>query len=318
MRMHSIFGWALFPAFFLLTGSLLAAAPVAISDCDTTITEPGKYSLVNDLYCEPGVRPIKILASDVMLNLRRHSINCAAGDRSGVVVGDDEDPEVFSNVRISNGSINGCAVGVLLWFTDGARLMKMSFSNSTESGVTLVEAQNNVIKNNQFEGDFWAINSYEGTGNQFSHNTVRYSIIGIDLYGEVDSRITCNAVDQGYYTVSLGPSGPLPSSGNLVRGNLVTDSFLGIAMFGYGTPDGGLIAPQSVDNLIHANIATGNWWDLAEILYNPNTEGLFVEPGAECSNTWKNNQFDWQLAPPDCIGSPVVLDEVCAFAEDED
>jgi hypothetical protein len=310
--------WISLPALMLAAATVLAGPPQAVSECDTYITEPGKYSLVNDLYCDPGVRPVKILASDVMFDLGGHSINCAVGDRSGVVVGDDMDPEVFTNVRIRNGAVNGCAVGVLLWFTDGAQVTKMSFSGSTESGVTLVEAQNNVIMNNQFEGDFWAINSYAGTGNRYSHNTVHFSVIGIDLYGETDSRITCNTVGQGFYTLSLGPSGPLPSSGNLVRGNLVTDSFLGIAMVGYGTPDGGLIAPQSIDNLIHANIATGNWWDMAEVLYNPFTDELFVEPGAVCANTWKNNQFDWPLGPPDCIGTPIDLDEVCALEGDDD
>jgi hypothetical protein len=250
--------WISLPALMLAAATVLAGPPQAVSECDTYITEPGKYWLVNDLYCDPGVRPIKILASDVTLDLGGHSINCAVGDRSGVVVGDDMDPEIFSNVRVSNGSINGCAVGVLLWFTDSARVTKVSFSGSTSSGVTLVEAQNNVIRNNEFVGDFWAINSYAGTGNQYSHNTIRYSVIGIDMYAETDSRITCNTVDRGYYTLSLGPYGPWPSSGNLVRGNLVTGSFLGIAMVGYGTPEGGVTDPQSIDNLIHANVATGN------------------------------------------------------------
>jgi hypothetical protein len=310
--------WISLPALMLAAATVLAGPPQAVSECGSYITEPGKYLLANDLFCDPGVTPIKILASDVMLDLRGHSINCAVGDRSGVVVGDDGDQEVFSNVRITNGSINGCGVGALLWFTDGARVTKMSFSGSIESGVTLVEAQNNVIKNNEFWGDFWAINSYASTGNSYSHNTIRYSVVGIDLYAETDSRITCNTVDQGYFTLSLGPYGPWPSSGNLVRGNLVTGSFLGIAMVGYGTPDDGVTDPQSIDNLIHANVATGNWWDMAEALYNPYTDELFVEPGAACANTWKNNQFYWSLGPPDCIGTPIDLDEVCAFEGDDD
>ena len=40
------------------------------------------------------------------------------------------DPEIFSRLRVSNGLFNGCAVGGLLWFTDGARVTKMSFSGS--------------------------------------------------------------------------------------------------------------------------------------------------------------------------------------------
>ena len=310
--------WIFLPALILAATTTLAGPPQAVSECDSYITEPGKYWLVNDLYCDPGVRPVKILASDVMFDLAGHSINCAVGDRSGIVVGDDMVPEVFSNVRIRNGSINGCAVGALLWFTDGARVTNMSFSGNSESGVTLVEAQNNIIQNNQFEGDFWAISSYAGTGNRYSHNAVRYSVIGIEMYGETDSRITCNSVDQGYFSLTLGPSGPMPSSGNLVRGNLVTGSYLGIVMAGIGTPEDGLFQPQSTDNLIHANIAMGNWWDMAEVIYDPFADDVFVEPGAACQNTWKNNQFYWSLGPPDCFGVPVDLDEVCAMGGDDD
>lgn len=311
------------PALMLAAATAIAGPPQAISECGSTITEPGKYRLVNDLFCDPGVGPIQILASNVMLDLGGHNITCATGDRSGVVVGDDMDPETFTNVRISNGSVNGCGVGVLLWFTNGARVTKMSFNGNLESAVTLVVADNNVIKNNEFNGDFWAINSYLGTGNWYSHNTILHSVIGIDLYAETGSRITCNTVDQGYYTLSLGPYGPTPSSRNLVRGNLVTDSFLGIAMVGNGTFDDStgdfvLIGPQSTDNLIHANIATGNWWDMAEAMYDPYYDYVFVEPGAECQNTWKNNQFVWPLGPPDCIGTPIDLDEVCALEGGDD
>lgn len=317
MKSRGNYLWMSLPALMLVAVTALAGPPQAVSECDTFINAPGKYMVVNDLNCAPGVRGIKILASNVMLDLGGHSITCGSGERSGVVVGDDLEPEIFRNVRISNGSVNGCGVGVLLWFTDGARISKMSFNGNLESAVTLIEAENNVIKNNEFDGDFWAINSYEGTGNRYSHNTVRHSIVGIDLYAETDSRITCNTVDQGFYTLTLGPLGSMPSSANLVRGNLVTDSFWGIAMVGYGTPEGGLIAPQSTDNLIHANIATGNWWDMIEAIYNPFEDDLFIEPGAVCKNTWKNNQFDWPLGPPECIGTPLDLNDVCALDDDD-
>lgn len=317
MKMHSKFGWTLVLVLLFTSGAVCAKPPTAVSDCDTYITEPGKYRLINDLDCDPGVRPVKILASDVAFDLRGHVISCAVGDRSGVVVGDDLEPEVFSNVRVSNGSINGCAVGVLLWFTEGARVTNISFNNSAESGVTLVEAENSAITKNRFEGDFWAINSYTGVGNRFSHNTVHASVIGIDMYGETDSHITCNRIGHGYYSLSLGPYGQTPSSGNLVRGNLITDSFLGILLYGVGTPDGGLMQPRSADNLIHVNIAAGNGWDMLEVLYDPIADELYPEPGGVCQNTWKNNYFVWSDGPSDCIGIPKELDEVCAMdAED--
>ena len=75
--------WIFLPALILAATTTLAGPPQAVSECDSYITEPGKYWLVNDLYCDPGVRPVKILASDVMFDLAGHSINCAVGDRSG-------------------------------------------------------------------------------------------------------------------------------------------------------------------------------------------------------------------------------------------
>ena len=317
MNMKSMLGWTMVPAVLLASGVVFAKPPMAITHCDSYITKPGKYWLANDLACDPGVRPVKILSSDVSLDLRGHSISCAAGDRSGVVVGDNMEPEVFSNVRISNGSVNGCAVGVLLWFTDGARVTKMSFSDSTESGITLVEAAGNFIRKNDFDGDFWAITSYGGTGNQISHNTVHNSFAGIDFYGETDSRIACNYVEYGLYALSFGPLGQTASSGNLVRGNRVTGNFLGITLYGVGTPDEGLFEPRAMDNLVHANSATGNWWDMLEAMYNPYTDDLYEETDAACQNTWKNNQFDYWVGPVDCSVTAVELDEVCALDFDD-
>lgn len=316
MKMRVNYFWLSLPLLFLVAGSVLAGhkqeAPMDVTECETVITQTGEYTVVNDLVCVPGEMAIQILASDVKLDLKRHTISCGSFERSGVIVGDSNNPEIFSNVHISNGTVTGCGVGVLLWFTDGTRVTKMLLRDNGESGVTLIEAENNVIRNNSFEGGFWAINSYESSGNSFHHNTIRYSTLGIDLYAEIDSRITCNAIDKGYYSLSLGPLGATASTGNVVRGNRVTDNFLGIGMFGIGTPEDGIFQPMSADNLIHRNMATGNWLDMVEAIYNPDTDGLFVPPGAECQNMWKRNRFDTELGPPDCIGTPVEIKEVCA------
>jgi hypothetical protein len=321
MNFYRNYIWTFLPALVLAAGTVLAGPPQPVSECGIYITEPGKYKVVNDLACGPSEGGIRILASNVMLDLGGHTLSCDLSGIPyvGVVVGDDLDPEVFSNVRISNGTVTGCGVGVLLWFTDGARVTKMSLIDNVESAVTVVETVNNVIKNNEIEGGEWAINSYRSNGNSFDHNTIRYSLYGIDLYGETDSRVSCNTIDQGFYTLSLGSSGPTPSSGNLIRGNLVTDSFMGILIYASGTPEDGLFDPLSTDNLVHANIAQGNWFaDLTEAIYNPFIDDFYVEPGAGCQNTWKNNQFNTQFGPPGCIGEPVDLDDICAPDEDDD
>ncbi|MGD8681895.1 MAG: right-handed parallel beta-helix repeat-containing protein [Lysobacterales bacterium] len=330
MKLRTKYFWTTLPILLLVTGTSIAAPnradpeygdPNYVTGCGTVITEPGKYMVVNDLACGPSEGGIRILASDVSLNLGGFALSCdlSGNPYSGVVVGDDMNPEVYGNIRISNGTVTGCGVGVLIWFADGVRVTKMSLIDNPESAVTVVEAMNIVVKHNAIEGGAWAINSYESSGNSFDHNTIHYSAYGIDMYGETDSRVMCNTVDQGFYTLSLGPYGSTPSSGNLIRGNRVTNSYLGIGLFGGGTPEDGLIFPQSMDNLVHANISQGNWLaDVVEVLYDVNTYDIFLDPGVSCMNTWKNNQFDWSVGPPGCIGEPVDLDEICAMEEDDD
>lgn len=320
MKFHRNYIWTFLPALVLAAGTVLAGPPQPISECGTQITEPGKYLVVNDLTCGPSEGGITILASNVMLNLGGHTLTCDLSGipYSGVVVGDNLDPKVFSKVRISNGAVTGCGVGVLLWFTDGARVTKMLLSGNEESGVTLVKAKNNVIKKNTFEGGFWAIYSWAGTGNSYDHNTVRHTFVGIDLYAETDSHITCNAANENYYTFGLNPSGPMPSSGNLVRGNQFTNGVLGLGLVGFGTPPDNLEEPIPTDNLVHANIVLGNVLDITESIYFWADDTNFLLPDAECNNMWKNNMFATQFGPEGCIGTPVVLEDVCAMDEDDD
>jgi len=317
MKKHGNNFLILLPILLLVAGTVMAGPPQIISECGTIITDPGKYKVVNNLACVPGEMGIKILASDVMLDLRGHTISCETPERSGVIVGDDGDPEVFSNVRISNGTVSGCGVGVLLFFTDGARITKMSLIENAESGITLVEAENNVIRKNLFEGGFWAINSFVGGGNWFGHNTVRHTFVGIDLYAETDSRITCNTANENFYAFGLNPFGSMPSYGNLVRGNQFTNGTLGMGLIGVGEPPDDLEEPMSTDNLVHANVATGNWLDVTESIYSYTLDDFFLLPNAECHNLWKNNMFGSQYGPENCIGPAVVLEDVCATEDDD-
>ncbi len=325
MKKHGNYFLIFLPILLLVAGSVLAGpkhkAPKNVTECGTIIAGPGKYKVVNDLACDPGEMGIKILASDVKLDLRGHTISCDTPERSGVIVGDFGDPEVFSNVRISNGTVSGCGVGVLLIFTDGARITKMSLIENAESGITLVEAENNVIKKNLIEGgfvSFWAINSFAGGGNWFGHNTVRHTLAGIDLYAETDSRITCNAANENFYAFGLNPLGPTPSSGNLVRGNQFTNGALGMGLIGVGEPPDVLEEPMSTDNLVHANVAIGNrLFDVTESIYSYTLDDFFLLPDAECHNMWKNNMFGTQYGPENCIGPPVVLEDVCATEDDD-
>lgn len=57
----------------LLLSAVSAQAQHEVTTCGQTITEPGEWNLVNDLYCV-GVDAITVSASDVKLNLNNHRI----------------------------------------------------------------------------------------------------------------------------------------------------------------------------------------------------------------------------------------------------
>jgi len=318
MKIRGSYLWLSLPALLLAAGSVLAG-PRLITECGAVITRPGNYKLLNDLSCPPNTQGINIEASNVTLDLRGHTIACDAfGDAKvgAVIIGSETDPQI-KNVRVSHGAVTGCDDGILLWGTQNVKVQNMSFHSNVESAVTLLAAEDTIVMHNEFVGDYWSIRSYWGSGNRFNHNSIIYSVVGMDFYAETGSQVTCNDVEKTAYSISFGPLEQDASMGNVVRGNRVNDNYLGIALFGYGTPDE-LMGPQSSDNLVRGNIATGNdFADLAEVIYDDFYE-IFIQPGAVCQNYWERNQFGTQLGPQECISEPVVLNDVCApHADDE-
>jgi hypothetical protein len=299
--------WLCVPALLLATGTALAGSRY-VTECGTVITKPGNYKVQNDLSCLPDVSAIEINASNVKLDLKGHTLSCDASgaEKVGAVLVGWTASEPIEKVRISNGTVTGCDDGILLWGTRDVSVTDMAFSGNLEGAITLVVAEKTVIMHNRFEGDYISIRSFGGLDNHISYNSITYSFTGIDLYSETGSLISCNVLDQNYYGVGLGPlfdsPDDLPGSGNIVLGNQVNNGLMGILVYGIGTP-AGVTDPQSVDNLLQNNSATGNWFvDLAEVIYDPYADEVFVEDGAACQNKWKRNLFDTQMGPYDCIG----------------
>jgi hypothetical protein len=342
MKFRGIINYSLMPALVLAAGSVMAA-PTEITVCNTYITEPGNYRLVNDLVdCisdeEAGLsNGINILVSDVTLDLGGHTIQCDATTSpdlvAGVMVGWWLNPVVtapLENVRVHNGTIMGCHDGVLLSKTIGARVTRMAFQYNRDGAISLWNpdggTHGSLIKNNRFMENGSAIRSWFGDENTYSHNVMSFGDAGIDLQDETDSIIKCNTVTEMGFGVALGPY----SSGNEIRGNVVYDNWVsGIFMYGLEGMDWVddewqyWFQPVPTGNLIRNNIALGNseridGFDLLETVFSFIIGGWPLPPGDTCQNTWMNNQFDVELAPPGCIGPPVVLDveEVCALDED--
>ena len=106
------------------TTAVAGAEPV--SECGTVITAPGKYRLTQDLLLCPETG-ITISSSDVVLNLKGRRITCDEVDNpdglvhAGVaIIGD------FVGVRVKNGTVTGCNVGVLLLLASDSKVSDMT------------------------------------------------------------------------------------------------------------------------------------------------------------------------------------------------
>jgi parallel beta-helix repeat protein len=344
MKLSAKCQYLAWPALLLAAGAALAGPPQAVTECETWITEPGNYYLANDLVeCEDV--GVLILASDVTLDLKGHTISCADnGARSGGVVAGLYAP--VSNVTVRNGGVTGCADGILLaghvdedgtvlaWAQDSKIKKITSWDNrlydgpGSGTGITLWYAQNSEITHNLVYGNaIQGIGSWESSGNLFKHNTSTdngtsgYGV-GIDLTGETNSRFLCNRIHGNVDGILMAPSidTGVISSGNLLRGNVVTGNFSGIGMMGFAW-DGYYWLDIPNANTVRSNIVEGNWWaNLFEIYYDLYNGDVLLHPEDTCMNAWVKNQFGPPLLGPEgCFGTSVVLDydDVCALDDDD-
>ena len=161
-------------------------------------------------------------------------------------------------------------------------------------------------------GSWWG-----GSGNLIKGNYISNVGSAIELDSETDSIVKCNTANQNIFGISVNPG----STGNILQGNQVNDNIVGITLYGLGMPeDPDAIVPGPAGNLIRNNITLGNAWvDLSEVVYNEDTEDIFVHPDDTCRNAWMKNQFVTEMGPSNCIGLPVELDEddVCALDADD-
>jgi parallel beta-helix repeat protein len=349
MKKHVNYFLILLPILLLVAGSALAdpkkagpnhGASKNVTECGTVLTEPGNYNLVNDLLdCSNG--GVWIAGSDITLNLKGHEISCvdAGGDlptaASGVYA---EDPSgaMLRNATIKNGYTSNCHDGIVLANTEDSKVMNITSTGNTKwerepgvfvygTGITVWRSRNNVIMHNHTYGNASdGIGSWESSGNLFKHNTSTDNGSGfaggegsgISLTDETNSRIMCNRIHGNADGILVFPG----SSGNLLRGNLVTGNFGGIIMLGFAW-DGYLWQDIPAGNTIRSNIVEDNDRpDFYEMYLDVVTGDLLVHPEDLCMNTWEKNQFQTEFGPPGCFGIPVELDEkdVCALHEDHD
>lgn len=328
--------WLLLPLLLLATFPVLAGPPQAVTECETVITEPGKYRLANDLLnCE--FFGVNIHASDVTLDLKRHTISCAENENrtGGVLTALTEKPDVFfpvSGVKITNGTVTGCSDGILLALAEDSMVTKITswgnrlWNGVSGTGITVWLSQHNVVTHNHvFANEDVGIFSWIAGGNLYKHNTATGNFMGIRTGYDDNAEILCNQVHGNALGIALGPA----STDSLVRGNLVVDNFYeGISVVGVVMPpevegDDPVTLDMSEGNTIRSNLVEGNNNGVGDLF-----EGYWNFLGGEvpayqlhpdgCKNSWKKNQYGSAYAPDGCIAPPVVLeeDDVCALDDD--
>jgi len=341
MKSVSVIRWLLVPLFLLAAFPVFAGPPQAVDSCPYYIDEPGKYRLTKDLLdCIGGVG---IIASDVTLDLKGHTISCAESTArsGGVWTGIDRNDEFVPvhNVKITNGTVTGCSDGILLAVAEDSKVTKMtSWGNRlwddpdtpeieamSGTGITVWMSHHNVLMHNHvYNNAAHGIGSWDSSDNLFKHNTAvdnggGFGGSGFDLTGESNSQILCNRVHGNIDGIVLYPSMGLgiTSSGNLLRGNLVTDNmYSGIGMMGFAW-DGLYWLDIPTANTVRSNVVEANgWFNFYEIYYDLATGAVLSHPDDTCMNNWVKNQYELPVSGPvACFGEPVTLDDddVCAL-----
>lgn len=341
MKSVSVIRWLLVPLFLIAAFPVFAGPPQGIAgdECGIFISEPGKYRLTEDMLDCPFFG-IAIVASDVTLDLKGHTVSCLDnGERTGgiivgsLVFGGDE---FVSNVKVTNGAVTGCSDGVLLNLARDSKVTKMELwgnrlwfgqdGPTSGTGITVWYSEHNVIMHNHAYGnEDVGILSWIASGNLYKHNTATGNFMGMRTGYEDGAQLLCNRVHENGLGIVLGAG----SSSSLLRGNLVSyNAYDGISLIGVISPpdepgDPPVISELSAGNTIRSNIVEHNFGaaDLFEGYWDFTGGGEAPEYALNpdgCVNNWEKNQFGSALAPPGCIGEPVVLDEddVCALDKD--
>lgn len=309
--------------------SVAIAGVQPIYECGTPLSEAGKYRLMNDLVNCP-TSGIHIVGSDITLNLNGHSISCEANDyrSGGVVVGTEEEGSVTSNVTVRNGTVFNCKSGIVLLNAHHSKVTKIKaygnipwndiHGNEIDgAGILLAWSSHNKITHNHTYGNaIDGIITFYGDHNLFKHNlSTDNAVSGIWADDEQNSRFLCNQTHGNYGGLGMGPN----STNNLVRGNFATGNNTGIGAVGFAWAGFPWLAIPG-NNVYKKNAARDNFtYDILEAQLDLVTWQFLPEPDNQCLNKWRKNSFGTTFGSEGCFGYSVDLDDdVCALEDDDD
>ncbi|MGV3724622.1 MAG: right-handed parallel beta-helix repeat-containing protein [Actinomycetota bacterium] len=292
-----------------MSGALATARPASaatqITSCPFVITQPGQYSLAQNLACSGD--GITILADNVHLNLAGFTLT---GPNTGAGVGvriRGVSTNPVTGVHINGGVVEKFGIGIFLEYARKCRVNGVASQDSpfgalAGDGIKLERSHNNQINGSRFtRNSGFGVRLVDSDGNKLNGNTVTENvgprrnggffitegstgnhILGCDISrnGEVgvwifdqasgDNTIQgCWINDNDVLADSALAGLVVVSSENTVRGNEVSRNRSGIS-----------ISNRAVSNLIQGNTALDNL-----------TRDMQDFNSLRCVNTWKNNSF---------------------------
>ena len=323
------------PGNYSLNSDLICTSPIKVTGSNVHLDLAG-HSIRCDAENWEFIAPddVSVRYPQIVAGIFVNADSAIEWEESGSGIDGIPQAPGLTGFKLKNGSIEDCSYGMYFFKTDRSKVKNMHLAgnnvarpefNNASAGVTTFFSNDNDFIDNHVSGG--SLNGFElalSDGNRLIGNLLEGAIdSGIILYGSSGNVIRKNTVVDNPWGIYLQPyfddfieefsdnviasnnvSGSAfdgitligPSTGNVVRGNTVTDNggvgvlLQGVAPFGLPVPAG---------NTVRENIATGNpTADLAELDLDEAFEPVIP---AECSNLWKHNTFDTSFGPVDCI-----------------
>lgn len=159
----------------------VSAQPVEIDSC-TTIDQPGRYVLTEDVINAAASECIHITASNVVFDGQGYMIDSNGDGRRGIYV--HSDATRLTNVTVRDVTVtNWEDAGIEFEAVDGGRIVHNTATDNGEDGIELDSSDNNTVSSNNASGnDFSGITLIVSTNNTVAGNEANMnSYNGIDV-----------------------------------------------------------------------------------------------------------------------------------------